>query len=58
VGEAPNLVPNQSTVGSRGRVYIHDSSPRAKKFLDRSASRGFTPRGWTASLVREVMGTW
>ena len=33
----------QSRVGSTGRVYIQESSPRAKKFFDRSASRGLAP---------------
>src|SRR5262245_20147448 len=46
-----------SSVGSTGRVYIHEMRPRAKKFLDRSASRGLTPSGVTAPFVREVMGT-
>src|ERR1017187_2884470 len=46
------------TVGSVGRVYIQDRRPRAKKFLDRSASRGLTPRGLVASRVIDVMGTW
>jgi hypothetical protein len=46
-----------SSVGSTGRVYIHEIRPRAKKFLDRSASRGLTPSGVTAPLVSEVIGT-
>ena len=46
-----------SSVGSVGRVYIHDTSPRAKKFFDRSASRGFTPSGAATSLVSDVIGT-
>ena len=44
-------------VVSTGRVYIHDTRPRAKKFFERSASRGFTPSGAVASFVSEVMGT-
>ena len=32
-------------------------SPRAKKFFERSASRGLTPSGAVASLVSEVIGT-
>ena len=48
----------QSRVGSIGRVYIHEITPRAKKFLDRSASRGFTSRSAQACLVRLVIGTW
>ena len=46
-----------SSVGSTGRVYIQEMTPRAKKFLDRSASRGLTPSGVTAPLVSEVIGT-
>ena len=38
-------------------MYIHDTSPRAKKFFDRSASRGFTPSGAATSLVSDVIGT-
>ncbi len=45
------------SVVSTGRVYIHDTRPSAKKFFERSASRGFTPSGAVASLVSEVMGT-
>ena len=44
-------------MGSTGRVYIHDTSPSAKKFFDRSASRGLTPNGVTAPLVSAVIGT-
>ena len=40
-----------------GRVYIHDTSPRAKKFFERSASRGLTPSGAQTSLVSDVIGT-
>ena len=47
----------QVRVGSVGRVYIQLTRPRAKKFLDRSASRGFTPSGATASFVSDVIGT-
>ncbi len=52
-----NLVLIQSSVGCSGRVYIQLSRPRAKKFFERSASRGLTPRSDTDSLVIEVMGT-
>src|SRR3954469_5800136 len=45
-----------SNVGSTGRVYIHDTSPRAKKFFERSASRGLIPSGVTAPLVSDVIG--
>ena len=47
----------QSIVGSVGRVYIHDTRPRAKKFFERSASRGLTPSGAATSLVSDVIGT-
>ena len=44
-------------VGSTGRVYIQEMSPSAKKFFERSASRGFTPRSLHDSSVRLVIGT-
>src|SRR5688500_2431480 len=47
----------QSHTGSTGREYIHDTTPRAKKFLDRSASRGLAPVSLAASSVIEVIGT-
>ena len=47
-----------SSVGSIGRVYIHEMRPTAKKFFERSASRGFTPSSLHASSVRLVIGTW
>src|SRR5262245_47277332 len=56
-GRDENFDSIQSSVGSTGRVYIHEISPRAKKFFDRSASRGFTPRSLHASSVRAVIGT-
>ena len=46
-----------SSVGSVGREYSHEIRPRAKKFFDRSASRGFTPSGTVASFVSDVIGT-
>ena len=46
-----------SRVGSGGRLYIQLTSPRAKKFFERSASRALVPLGFTASMVSEVMGT-
>ncbi len=52
-----NLSSIHWSVGSTGRVYIHDTRPSAKKFFERSASRGFTPRGAVASFVSEVIGT-
>ncbi len=56
-GRATNLRWIHSSVGSTGRVYIHDTRPSAKKFFERSASRGLTPSGVTAPLVSEVIGT-
>ena len=47
----------QSNSGSVGRVYIQQMRPSAKKFFERSASRGFTPSGLVASTVIEVIGT-
>ena len=47
----------QSMVGSMGRVYSQLIRPRAKKFLDRSASRGLTPASLDTSVVIEVIGT-
>ena len=47
-----------SIVGSTGRVYIHEMRPSAKKFFERSASRGFTPSSLHASSVMVVIGTW
>ncbi|MEL7155232.1 MAG: 2-oxoacid:acceptor oxidoreductase family protein, partial [Actinomycetota bacterium] len=47
----------QSSVGSRGREYIQEMRPRAKKFLERSASRFFTSSSAVASRVSLVMAT-
>src|SRR5579875_4192796 len=47
---------SHSSVGSPGRPYIHDTSPKAKKFLERSASRALVPLGFTACMVSEVIG--
>src|SRR5690606_37064677 len=41
----------------QGQVYVNDTSGSAKKFFERSASRGFTPSGAQTSLVRLVIGT-
>jgi hypothetical protein len=57
VGVLANRAEIHSRVGSTGLVYIHDTSPRAKKFLLRSASRGLAPVGLAASRVRLVIGT-
>jgi len=41
-----------------GRPYSQDMRPRAKKFFERSASRGVTPpRPFSASTVIEVKGS-
>ncbi len=47
----------QSSVGCTGRVYIQLIRPSAKKFLERSASRGLTPSSVQTSLVIRVIGT-
>ena len=52
-----NFASIQRSVSSTGRVYIHDTRPSAKKFFERSASRGFTPSGSTARRVRLDIGT-
>ena len=39
-----------------GRLKSHDTRPSAKKFLERSASRGFTPRCLQTCFVRSVIG--
>src|SRR4029078_986430 len=56
-GREENFDSIHSTVGSTGRVYIHEMRPSAKKFFDRSASRGLTPSSLHASSVSEVIGT-
>ena len=56
-GRAPNFCWIHSIVDSTGRVYIHEITPSAKKFFDRSASRGLAPVGLAASSVRLVIGT-
>ena len=56
-GRLPNFTWIQSRVGSVGRSNSQLTTPRAKKFLLRSASRGFTPRSLHTCLVRLVMGT-
>ena len=56
-GRLPNFMSIQSRVGWVGRSKSQLTTPSAKKFLLRSASRGFTPRSLQTSLVRLVMGT-
>ena len=52
-----NLLSIQSSVGCVGREYSHDTRPSAKKFFERSASRGLTPSGSVAFCVSDVIGT-
>ena len=47
----------QPMVASMGRVYSQLMSPRAKKFFERSASRGLTPASRQTSVVIDVIGT-
>ena len=47
-----------SIIGSSGACTSSTRSPRAKKFFERSASRGFTPSSLVASTVIDVIGTW
>ena len=56
-GREPKRWSIQSRVGCTGRVYIQEMRPSAKKFFERSASRGFTPIGSVASCVSDVIGT-
>ena len=56
-----NFYSSHSTVGSRGLLYIHESTPSANMFLDRSASFFVSPASLTASTVMAVIGisnTW
>ena len=57
IGVLPKRLWIHCSVGSVGRVYSQLMRPRAKKFLERSASRGLVPDGLTASRVSEVIGT-
>ena len=56
-GREANFFSSHSMVGSMGREYIHDKSPRANMFLARCASFLETPVDLTASVVMDVMGT-
>jgi hypothetical protein len=57
-GVVANFCSIQSTVTSTGRLYIQETSPRAKKFLDRAASREVIPSIPSVALtVIEVIGT-
>jgi hypothetical protein len=52
----------QRAVTSVGRLYIHETSPRAKRFLERAAPRAVIPSMPSVALtVIEVIGmrkTW
>ncbi len=57
-GRFANFVVMNSIVRSVGRWYSHDISPSAKKFFERSASRGVTPSiPFRAPTVMEVSAT-
>ena len=52
-GSSSNFFAIQSTLGSVGRPYMNDTSPSAKRFLQRAASRGVMPS--MPSVARTVM---
>ncbi len=57
-GLAANLASSQEIVASIGRPYIHEIRPRAKRFLVRCASAGFSPSmSSVARVVNVVIGT-
>ena len=57
-GLEANFCSIQRTVASVGRLYIHETRPRAKRFLDRAASRAVIPSiPSVARTVIEVIGT-
>jgi hypothetical protein len=54
----PNFSSIHSEVTSVGRLYIQETRPRAKKFLERAASRALMPSiPSVARTVIEVIGT-
>jgi hypothetical protein len=55
-GFLANFFSSQATVGSSGRPYIHEMTPRANMFLHRSASFLLRSDALTASIVILVMG--
>ena len=61
-GRAPNFLVRKSSVPVVGRVYIHDSRPRANMFFARSFSLRVRPgksaRASTVMLVRATACTW
>ena len=54
---SPNFLCSQLSVTSVGRPYIHDTSPSANMFFERSASLRVSPSSSTARTVIEVIGT-
>ena len=57
-GLSSNFFSIQSTLGSVGRPYIQETSPSAKRFLQRAASRAVMPSiSSVARTVIEVIGT-
>jgi hypothetical protein len=57
-GVSANFFSIQATVGSVGRPYIHETSPSAKRFLLRAASRAvISSIPSVARTVIEVIGT-
>ena len=61
-GRAPNFFVRNDSVPVVGRVYIHDSRPRANMFFARSLSLRLRPskeaRASTVMLVRATGCTW
>lgn len=56
-GFLANLERRNRSVPSVGRLYIHDSSPSANMFFERSASLRESPKSLSASIVSVVSGT-
>ncbi len=57
-GAEANFCSIQRVVTSTGRLYIHETSPSAKKFFERAASRAVIPSmPSVARTVIEVIGT-
>ena len=52
-----NFRSSQFNVTSTGRAYIHETSPNANMFLERSASFFDSPSSSVARTVMEVIGT-
>jgi hypothetical protein len=57
-GLEANFSSSHSSVLSTGRPYIHETTPRAKRFFARAACVVVTPSiPFVAATVSEVMGT-